>query len=253
MRRNEVRSRWAAHEAAICGWLSIGNSYLAEVAGHSGADCILIDLQHGMTDVQSIIGMLQAISATPASPFVRVPSLDPPLLMKMLDAGAYGVVCPMVDSAEQAGALVEATRYPPAGNRSFGPARGLLYGGADYFVHADQTIVRLAMIETAAGLDAVEAICAVDGLDGIFVGPNDLGLALGKGAAGDPTDPVVRAAISRCTAAAKRSGKHAGIFCPSGTVAARCIAEGFDFVVPNSDVNLLKAAMASEVKIARGP
>ena len=251
MRPNEVRRRWAAKEPVICGWLSLGSSYAAEVVGWSGVDCVTADLQHGMADVQSIIGMLQAISATPASPFVRVPSLDPPMLMKVLDAGAYGVICPMVDTVEQARTLVEATTYPPRGNRSFGPARGLLYGGSDYFAAADETIVRLAMIETAAGLEAVEAICAVEGLDGIFVGPNDLGLALGKGVSGDPTDPLVRDAIARCVRAAKQAGKHIGIFCPSGAVAARCISEGFDFVVPNSDVNLMKAAVTAEAKIAR--
>lgn len=253
MRPNEVRQRWSRQEAAVCGWLSMGNAYAAEVIGWCGVDCVAVDLQHGMADVQAMIGMLQAISATPATPFVRVPSLDPPLLMKALDAGAYGVICPMVDDAGQARALVEATSYPPNGMRSFGPARGLLYGGSDYFPHADETIVRLAMVETAAGLANVEAICAVDGIDGIFVGPNDLGLALGKGVSGDPTDPAVRAAIARCVAAAKAAGKHIGMFCPSGAVASRCIAEGFDFVVPNSEINLMKSAVTLEVRKAREP
>ncbi len=253
MRPNEVRQRWLRQEAAVCGWLSMGNAYAAEVVGWCGVDCVTVDLQHGMADVQAMIGMLQAISATPATPFVRVPSLDPPLLMKVLDAGAYGVICPMVDDAEQARALVEATSYPPRGLRSFGPARGLLYGGSDYFAHADEAIVRLAMVETALGLDNVEAICAVDGIDGIFVGPNDLGLALGKGVSGDPTAPEVRAAIARCVTAAKTAGKHVGIFCPSGAVAARCIAEGFDFVVPNSEVNLMKSAVMLEARRAREP
>jgi len=185
-------------------------------------------------------------------PFVRVPSMDPPLLMKALDAGAYGVICPMVDTTEQARLLVEATTYPPRGLRSFGPARGLLYGGADYFAHADATIVRLAMIETAAGLAAVDAICAVEGLDGIFVGPNDLGLALDKGTSADPTDSTVVAAIERCLRAAKGHGKHVGMFCPSGTVAARRAVEGFDLVVPNSAANLLKSAVAAEARTARG-
>ena len=253
MRPNEVRQRWLHQEPAVCGWLSMGNAYAAEVVGWCGVDCVTVDLQHGMADVQAMIGMLQAISATPATPFVRVPSLDSPLLMKVLDAGAYGVICPMVDNAEQARALVEATSYPPRGLRSFGPARGLLYGGSDYFAHADEAIVRLAMVETALGLDNVEAICAVDGIDGIFVGPNDLGLALGKGVSGDPTDPELRAAIARCVAAAKTAGKHVGIFCPSGAVAARCIAEGFDFVVPNSEVNLMKTAVMLEARRAREP
>lgn len=251
MRANKVRELWQANEPAVCAWLSIGNTYSAEIAGWSGADCVLVDLQHGMTDVQTMIGMLQAISTTPATPFVRVPSLDQPLIMKALDAGAYGIVCPMIDSPEEAEALVAATRYPPAGLRSFGPARALLYGGSDYFTGADATLVRLAMIETAAGLAAVDQICAVAGLDGVFVGPNDLGLALGREPAGDPTDKTVIDAVARCRDAARAQGKHAGIFCPSGDVGARRAAEGFDFIVPNSDANLLRSALTREVSAAR--
>lgn len=251
MRNNLIRDRWAKGEAVVSGWLSIGNSYTAELAGWSGYDSVLIDLQHGMTDVQTMIHMLQALSGTPATPIVRVPSLDAALIMKCLDAGAYGIMCPMISSAAEARAFVEATQYPPLGNRSFGPARGLLYGGADYFEHANHTLVRLAMIETSEGLASLDEICAVEGLDGIFVGPNDLGLTMGRGTAGDPTDPVVKDAILRCLASAKAHGKHAGIFCPSSAVAARRAAEGFDFVVPNSEVNLLKSALAAEAKAAR--
>jgi 4-hydroxy-2-oxoheptanedioate aldolase len=251
MRSNRVRDRWAKGELAVSGWLSIGNSYSAEIVGWSGADCVTVDLQHGMTDIQSMIGMLQAISATPAVPFVRVPACDPVILMKALDAGAYGIICPMIETSGQAQAFVEATRYPPNGIRSFGPARGLLYGGLDYLAAADETIVRLAMVETAAGLDVVEEICAVDGLDGIFVGPSDLSLSLGKGASLDSSDQGVLAAIERCRAACRERSLHAGIFCSSGKAAAARAAEGFDFVVPNSDANLLKLSLASEVSSAR--
>lgn len=249
MRPNRVRERWNAGEAAVCGWLSFGNSYTAEIVGLSGVDCVTIDLQHAMTDVSDMIVMLQAISATPATPFVRVPNAEPGIIMKALDAGSYGVICPLVNSVEDAKALVDASSYPPLGGRSFGPARGLLYGGPDYAQHADATIVRLAMIETREGLAAVDDICAVDGLDGIFVGPSDLGLNLGRGTAADPSDPDVRAAIDRCLAAAKAAGKRAGLFCPSGAVARRRAEQGFDFVVPNSDANLLKAALAAELAV----
>lgn len=251
MRNNNIRDVWERNEAVVSAWLSIGNAYTAEIAGWSGYDCVLVDLQHGMTDVQTMISMLQAISATPATPIVRVPSCDAPVIMKALDAGAFGIICPMINSAAEAEAFVAATRYPPLGNRSFGPARGLLYGGADYFQHADKSIVRLGMIETLDGLNALDEICAVDGLDGIFVGPNDLGLALGKGTLGDPTDETVREAILRCLSVAKKHGKHAGIFCPSSAVAARRSGEGFDFVVPNSDANLLKSALIAEANGAR--
>ncbi|MEO1226848.1 MAG: aldolase/citrate lyase family protein [Pseudomonadota bacterium] len=255
MRTNRVRETWEAGMPVVSGWLSIGNSYSAEAAGHSGYHCVTVDLQHGMIDLQAAIFMLQAISATPATPMIRVPSLEPALIMKVLDAGAYGVICPMVDTAEEAASFVAATRYPPSGSRSFGPSRGLLYGGADYFDHANETIVRLAMIETLSGLENVEAICQVDGLDGVFIGPNDLGLALGQGHAADPTHPDVLQAITQILNAAKGHGRHAGIFCPSGQVAQRRIDDGFDFVVPNSDMNLLRNSIAREladIKIAGG-
>lgn len=251
MRANNVRTCWQRGDVAVSAWLSIGNSYSAELMGHSGADCVTVDLQHAMTDLQVMIGMVQAISATPATPFVRVPSLDEATIMKTLDCGAYGVICPMIDSVAEAEALVAATRYPPRGRRSFGPSRGLLYGGPDYVANADETVVRLAMIETGPGLDAVEAICAVDGLDGIFIGPNDLCYALGKAPVGDPKEPEVVAAIARCLAAAKAAGKHAGIFCPSGAVAAARAADGFDFVVASNDANLLRGAATAEVGKAR--
>lgn len=251
MRANNVRDRWSHGDVAVSAWLSIGNSYSAEIAGWSGADCVTVDLQHGMTDIHAMIGMLQAISATPAVPFVRVPACEPALLMKSLDAGAYGVICPMIESVGQARLFVEATRYPPHGNRSFGPARGLLYGGADYLDNADRFIVRLAMIETEAGVEAVEDICTVDGLDGIFVGPSDMSLSLGKGASLDSSDGVVLEAIRRCREAARGRGIHAGIFCSSGDSAAARAADGFDFLVPNSDANLLKVSLASAVRAAR--
>jgi len=251
MRPNKVREIWANGDAAISGWLSIGNSYSAEIVGMSGVDCVTVDLQHAMTDFQTMIGMLQAISATPACPFVRVPSVEASTIMKVLDAGSYGIICPLVNTAAEARALVVASSYPPQGGRSFGPSRGLLYGGADYPAHANDTIVRLAMIETREGLNAVDEICAVDGIDGIFIGPNDLGLNLGRSAFTDPTDNEVREAILHCLRRAKAAGKRAGLFCPSGQVAARRIAEGFDFVVPNSDANLLKQGVAFELQAAR--
>jgi len=248
MRPNRVRQCWSEGRAAICGWLSIGNSYSAEIVGMSGVDCVTVDLQHAMTDIADMIVMFQAISATPAAPFVRIPGNDPAIIMKALDAGSYGLICPLVNSAREARDFVAASFYPPTGWRSFGPARGILFGGPDYVRHADETIVRLAMIETREGLAAVEEICAVEGLDGIFIGPNDLGLNLGKHPETDPSDPEVRAAIDHCLACAKAVGKRAGIFCPSGAVARKRTDQGFDFVVPNSDANLLKSALASELR-----
>jgi 4-hydroxy-2-oxoheptanedioate aldolase len=247
MRKNRIRVKWESGKPVICGWLSSNSAYTAELAGHAGFDCVNIDLQHGMTGFESAQLMLHALSATPATPIVRVPSVEATLMMKVLDAGSYGIICPMVEDKETAKTFVAATRYPPLGNRSFGPARGLLYGGPDYFKDADETIVRLAMIETAEGLEQIDAVSSVQGLDGVFIGPNDLALSLGYDPSPDPTEPPVVEAIKDILQSAKSHGRHAGIFCPSGVVAQRRIEEGFDFVVPNSDVNLLKKTMKEEI------
>src|SRR5438067_1863622 len=126
VRKNKVREIWAHGGCAVNGWLSIPSSYSAEGVAHQGFDSVTVDLQHGMTDIQAAIGMLQAISATDAMPLVRVGGNDPVAIMKMLDAGAYGVICPMISTLEDAERFADACRYPPRGHRSFGPSRGLL-------------------------------------------------------------------------------------------------------------------------------
>ena len=150
MRTNNLRTIWKTGGAAVNGWLAIPNSFSAETMAHQGWDTLTIDLQHGVVDYQAMVTMLQAISTTPTVPVVRVPWLEPGILMKALDAGAYAVICPMVSTREEAQKLVAWTTYAPKGTRSFGPVRALYYGGADYPAHADQTVVRFAMIETAA-------------------------------------------------------------------------------------------------------
>src|SRR4051794_17527440 len=179
MRPNRLREIWKTQGAAVNGWLAIANSFSAETMAHQGWDSLTIDLQHGVVDYQAMVTMLQALSTTATVPVVRVPWLEPGILMKTLDAGAYGVICPMVNTREDAQRLVACTRYAPRGMRSFGPVRALLYGGADYPQHADDTIVSFAMIETAQALDNLDAILSVEGLDAIYIGPSDLSLALG--------------------------------------------------------------------------
>ena len=179
MRPNALRALWQSGGAAVNGWLAIANSFSAETMAHQGWDSLTIDLQHGVVDYQTMVTMLQAISTTATVPIVRVPWLEPGILMKALDAGAYGVICPMVNSREDAQKLVAYTHYAPRGTRSFGPVRALLYGGADYPQHANDTIVTFAMIETAAALENLDEILSVEGLDAIYIGPSDLSLALG--------------------------------------------------------------------------
>ena len=177
MRPNRLRELWRAGGAAVNGWLAIPNSFSAETMAHQGFDSLTIDLQHGMVDYTGLVPMLQAISTTPTVPVVRVPWLEAGILMKALDAGAYGVICPMINNREEAQRLVAYTHYAPRGTRSFGPVRASLYGGPDYATHANDTIVTFAMIETAAALDHLDDILSVEGLDAIYIGPSDLSLA----------------------------------------------------------------------------
>lgn len=252
MRQNEAKAIWGRGDAAINAWLAIPSSYSAEVMGHAGFDVVTVDLQHGMIGFDAALAMFQAISSTPAIPFARVPKNDPAVVMHLLDAGAYGLICPMVSTPEQAEGFVSACRYPPSGSRSFGPARGLLYGGSDYFAHADDEIVALAMIETAEGLDNLDAIVATKGLDGIYVGPNDLCLALGVSPEAESEEPVVAEAVERIVQACRNAGKVAGIFCSSGAAAARRAEQGFALVTPGNDANLLGKAARDAVAAARG-
>lgn len=251
MRKNRLKAM-PDGSAVINGWLAIPSGYSAEIAGHQGFDAVTVDLQHGMIDFASALSMLQALSATPAVPLVRVQDNDPAQIMRMLDAGAYGIICPMISTAEEARRFVAACRYPPLGNRSFGPARGLLYGGADYPQHANDEILTLAMIETRDGLANLDAILATDGLDGVFIGPNDLSLTLTGSASAESRHPEMLAAIERVVSRCRQWQKIAGIFCTSGEAASRRISEGFQFVTPANDVMQLGRASREAIALARG-
>ena len=248
MRRNRLRDLHAAGTPILNAWLSIGSSYAAEIVAHGGYHAVTVDCQHGMMGFDVALAMLQAISTTDAIPLVRPASNNAAEMMRYLDAGAYGLICPMVSTREQAEAFVAACRYPPVGERSFGPSRGLLYGGADYAGHANDEILALAMIETAEGLENVEAIVDTPGLDGIYVGPNDFALALGRPVVSESDDPTMVDAIERVRAATVAAGKIAGIFCSGGAGAARRVREGFGLVTPGNDAMLLKGAIAESLR-----
>lgn len=241
MRENLLRKLWKSGGAAVNGWLSIPNSFSAETMAHQGWDTLTIDMQHGMIDYSAMIPMLQAISTTAAVPVVRVPWLEPGILMKTLDAGAYGVICPMVNTREDAQKLVAYTHYAPRGTRSFGPVRATLYAGADYAQHANDTIVTFAMIETAQALDNLDAILSVEGLDAIYIGPSDLSLALGCTPTFDDLDPKAAEAVEHILARAKAHGVVAGIHNGTPESALRRIAKGFQFVTVSSDARLMAA------------
>ena len=227
MRENKLRSIWQGGGAAVNGWLAIANSFSAETMAQQGWDSLTVDLQHGMVDYQSMIPMLQAISTTETVPIVRVPWLEPGILMKVLDAGAYAVICPMVNTREDAQRLVAYTHYAPQGTRSFGPIRATLYGGADYFQHANRTIVTFAMIETAQALDNLDAILSVEGLDAVYIGPSDLSISLGCKPSFDELETKAEQAVAHILARAR----HHGVSPPSTTARQNplCGASSRDF------------------------
>ena len=241
MRPNRLRELWAADQAVLNGWLAIPDSFSAEVMAHQGWDSLTIDLQHGVIDYSKLVPMLQAISTTNTVPVVRVPWLEPGILMKVLDAGAYGVICPMINTREDAQKLVHCTHYAPQGGRSFGPVRATLYGGADYPQHANKTIVAFAMIETAQALDNLDSILSVEGLDAIYIGPSDLSLSLGCKPVFDDVEPKAQEAIAHIVARAKVHGVVAGIHNGRTDVARARVTMGYRFVTLGSDARLLAA------------
>jgi 4-hydroxy-2-oxoheptanedioate aldolase len=246
MRENRIRTIWKSGGAVVNGWLAIPSVFSAETMAHQGWDSLTIDLQHGVVDYQAAVSMLTAISTTSTMPVVRVPWLEPGILMKVLDAGAYGVICPMVNTREEAQKLVAYTHYAPRGTRSFGPVRALLYGGADYPQQANDTIVTFAMIETRQALDNLDSILSVEGLDAIYIGPSDLSLALGCKPALEDVEPPVAQAIQHILDRAKAHKVVPAIHNGTAEGALQRIGMGFQFVTISSDARLM-AAGAQEV------
>jgi 4-hydroxy-2-oxoheptanedioate aldolase len=253
MRPNNLRQIFAGGGTALNGWLAIANTYSAELMAHQGFDSVTIDLQHGPVDFGAAVGMLTAISTTPAVPMVRVPHNEPILTLKLLDAGAYGVICPMINSRAEAEALVTWCRYPPRGGRSMGPNRAVLYGGADYWAHANQEVLLFAMIETRQALENLDDIISVDGLDGVYVGPSDLGMSMGKTPPTlDPQDPEMLKAIKKICDITIKRGKFAGVHTDGAKTAVRRFGEGYHFCTLLNDARLMANAASAAVREARG-
>lgn len=252
MRSNRLREIWAAGGAVVNGWLAIPSVFSAETMAQQGFDSLVLDMQHGVIDYADAVAMLTAISTTATVPIVRVPWLEPGILMKMLDAGAYAVICPMVNNREDAAALVSATSYPPMGSRSFGPIRALLYGGADYGSHANDTIVRFAMIETREALANLDEIMSTPGLDGVYIGPADLSLALGCTPRFDQDEAPVVEAIDRILARAQAHGLVAGIHNATPAYALRMVEKGFRFVTIGSDARFMAAGARAVTDAMKG-
>ncbi len=254
MRENRIRNLWRDDKAVVNGWLAIPSAFSAETMAHQGWDSLTIDMQHGVVDYQMAVNMLTAVSTTNTVPMVRVPWLDPGIIMKSLDAGAYGVICPMINSRAEAEKLVSYVRYAPRGVRSFGPIRALLYGGTDYPAKANDTVIPFAMIETKQALENLDDILSVEGLDAIYVGPADLSLTLGCTPKFDQEEKPVVEAIDYIIAKAKQHGVFAGIHNGTPEYAQRMIAKGFRFVTLGSDARLMAAgAQQTLAKMRAGP
>jgi 4-hydroxy-2-oxoheptanedioate aldolase len=247
MRENAALRTWRAKGQTVGCWLSLPSPYAAEALSKLEFDWVCIDLQHGLIDYTDLTHLLPAISASDATPFVRVPWNEPYEVMKALDAGAYGVIVPMVNNREEAERAVAACRYPPEGNRSFGPIRAALYGGRGYAKEANRHIAAIVMIETQEGLDNVEEIVSTPGLDAVYIGPSDLALALGLPAVGDTDHPVHAAAVARIHEACQRAGIATGIHTSSVEYTRKYLDAGFNMVTLGSDAGFLMRAATSDL------
>ena len=248
MRANKTKNLLKAGKPALGLFVSSGSQLTAEIVGGLGLDWVLIDLQHGENNLGNISGMLQAVSLGGSTPFVRVAANDSTLIQRSLDLGAYGIVVPLVNTPEQAEAAVQAAKYMPRGQRSWGPIRGSLYGGSDYFQHADQETSIIVMLETAEAAAHAGSILAIDGVDGCLVGPNDLAISFGfspEGSTGETLPPPVESAIDSILAACAETGKSAGIQLYSVEAANHRICQGFRFVGLGTELRLMRGAIAA--------
>lgn len=251
---NPIKTLWAQGKPAINGWLSIGSSFTAEIMASAGYDSLTADMQHGAYDYHAALTMFQAMRASGVAILARVPWLDAGAIMKALDAGAYGVICPMINSREEAERLVSFVRYPPGGARSFGPTRVNFAAGQNYGGEADDNILCFAMIETREAYDRVEEIAGTPGLDGLYIGPADLTLGLtGKTyrTGFDREEPELVEAIRRICDVAHAAGIRAGLHNGSAAYAAKAIGWGFDLVTISNDVRLLAGAAEASVADVR--
>lgn len=252
MRKNELKELLAKGGTAVNGWVAVPNAFQAETYAGQGWDSVTIDMQHGANDTNDLIPIMQAIALAGPTCMVRVPWNTPAYIQRTLDCGAYGIICPMVNTKEEAEALVESGRYPPMGARSNGPFRASQFAGADYGQHANTEILLFAMIETSEAMTNLDAILKVKGLDGVYVGPTDLALSLGKPATLDPVDKDVLKAMATIADKTRKAGKIAGVHTDGPKTAGKRYADGYQFCTLLNDVRLLANAANAWVREAKG-
>lgn len=247
MRKNNIKQMWRDGKCATLGWLSIAHGFSAEIMARQGFDALCVDMQHGTAEQNDVLPMLQAISQTDTVPVVRVAWNDPAAIMKALDLGAYCIIVPLVNNAEEAALAISACRYPPDGMRSSGPVRAAHYGGANYFTEANNEIVIMAMIETKEGLANLDAICATPGLDAVYIGPADLSFALDMPPQADNPDPTHLATCDKIRETAHKHGIKAVMHCAGAEFAAGAVKRGFDMVMLTSDLHSMIAGAKKQL------
>jgi len=250
--KNHIKTIWASGKAVVNGWLTIPSGFSAEVMAQCGFDSITVDMQHGVQDYQSMVHCFQAMQAHPVTPMVRIPWNEPGIIGKVLDAGAYGVICPMINTAEEAKNFVAACKYPPRGNRSNGPIRVGLYGeSGSYQKTANDDTLCLPMLETRAAIENMESILDVEGIAGVYVGPSDLGFSYGYVPKLDRDEPEILRIYEKLVRECGRRGLHAGIHCSGAARAAKAIEIGFRLVTLATDSSLLATYARMQVTQAR--
>ena len=249
---NDLVDRLRRREPLIGYWVATDNPVATERIASLGYDYLCLDMQHGLISYAGMVTNIMATDAGGSASVVRVGANDAGLIGRALDAGARAVIVPLVNTAEEAAAAVAACRYQPGGIRSFGPSRAPLRIGAGDVASVDAAVACIVMIETAAGLANVEAICSTPGLDGVYVGPSDLSIALGAATAGAVADlPAFDEGLAAVRAAAERAGIACGMHCGDGDTAARRLSEGFTYVSISSDLLHLQAAASAHLAAAR--
>jgi 4-hydroxy-2-oxoheptanedioate aldolase len=245
-----LREKWAAGDETLGFWLSIPSFVSAEISARQPVDYVCVDTQHGVIDYLTSVSMIQAIELGGGTPIVRVPWNEPGVIGKTLDAGAHGVIVPMVNTREQAEAVVGSARYVPDGSRSWGPVMaGLRH--PDNRAWADETIAVIPMIETVEAISNLDAILSVPGIDAIYVGPADLSISLGLEPSGNADESALDAALATIVAACGRHGVTPGIH-STGALTQRRREQGFRMITVASDALALRAGYASELAATLG-
>ena len=236
---NKLLEIWKSNQPVINAWLSIPNSFTAEAFGKMGWDSITIDMQHGQNDYQTSISMLQGLASSNSLPMARVPWNEPGIIMKMLDLGVMGIICPMINTKEDCEKFLSYCYYPPIGQRSFGPMRAQLVHGSNYFNKANENIITFAMIETKQAVENLDEILSIPNLTGVYIGPADMSSSYGLPPKFDVKEDPVFSNIQLIAEKAKKYGKIAGIHNGSTEYAKEMINIGYKFVTILSDFRVL--------------